>query len=134
MHQEWACIDTQTNEIHHYQTFMDGEILPVDIPHKNIAWRPLVCIHTTFNPDTHRELEPTITIHPDRVEKVYPLMELSHEEKTSRKRRKVREKFYGEQTKALTLLTLDLLNEMRVIQHKPQMDGDAFLDYLEKFL
>lgn len=134
MHYEWACIDTTTNEIRNYQTFMEGEILPTDIPHKNIAWKPLVTLRVPFSPDTHRELEPTITIYEDRVEKVYTLQELTEQEKESRVNRKIQEKFFNEHTRHMTILIRSLLNDVRELRGMAPISEEEFFHYLKDFL
>lgn len=109
---------------------MDGEILPTDIPHKQIAWRPLVTIEEPFNPDTHGQLEPSITIHPDRVEKIYRTVPLTDEQKLSRRMRKIQDKFFNENTRHMTLLLQKVLNDSRVAQGLSPLEDSDFFQYL----
>jgi len=135
----YACLYADTLTIHHFQDFPIHENLPKDIPHKNILWREWVEIHPPFDPKTEEEegtiqkITETQCITTHLIVPKKPIPVETPEQIQSRTLRLIQSSCFSEDRLPLSMLVLELYNEVRILKGQEPILVDDFKKVLQHY-
>jgi hypothetical protein len=134
----YACIDAITQEIMFRREFQDHESPPVDLPHKHILWRRIVEIHPYYDVKTQMEEGTTQEITDDGeiiiTHLIVPRPQVELGPTPSRSLRDIQSQFFTDEKLPLTMVIMDLYNEVLALKGLPIISQDDFKKVLQDYV
>jgi hypothetical protein len=128
----YVCLYADTLNVHHFQEFREDEVLPTDLPYKNLIWRRVVEVHPPHDPNTEqeqgtsREISETECIYTHLIVQRPPMVPETPEQYQSRTLRAVQDACFSTDKLPLTMVVFDLYNELRLLKGEEPLDLDSF--------
>jgi hypothetical protein len=136
----YVCLYADTLTVHHSHDFFDHEVLPIDLPHKNIIWRKLVVVHPPFDHRTEheagttQEVTDTDCIITYVIEPNVPVPPETPEQRQSRTLRVVQAEFFSNEKFLLTTFIFALYNEVLTLKGLPTIEIEEFKKVLQTYV
>jgi hypothetical protein len=128
----YVCLYADTLEVHHFQEFREDEVLPIDLPYKNLIWRRVVEVHPPYDTRTEqergtsREITETECIYTHLIIPRPPVVPETPEELQSRTMRVIQTACFAGDRLPLSMLVYELTNEIRVLKGEEPLNMDDF--------